>query len=276
MSAPKQSIPDAEFYPHASAEAKKTVDAHQGDAPLKLYSGWFCPFVQRVWLVLEEKHIPYQYIEVNPYHKPDSLLRLNPRGLVPTLEHDNKPLYESTVVMEFLEDEYPDHKPNLRPDDPHERARLRIWTDYVTTRIIPSFHRFLQFQPSSDTKGLDEKRQEFLGHLREWTAEMDEEGPYFSGKEPRLVDFQMGPWAVRLWVFDLMKGGLGIPAEGQGGEHEKVWNRYRKWVKAIEGRDSVKATTSEREHFLPLYQRYADNTAQSELAKATRSGRGVP
>ncbi len=41
--------------------------------------------VQRVWTVLEEKNIPYQYIEVNPYHKPDSLLKSNPRGLVLTL-----------------------------------------------------------------------------------------------------------------------------------------------------------------------------------------------
>jgi glutathione S-transferase len=146
--------------------------------------------------VLEEKKIPYQYIEVNPYHKPESLLKLNPRGLVPTLEYDNRPLYESTVVLEFLEDVYPENKPILRSEDPYERARLRIWTDYVTSRIIPSFHRFLQYQPPGDLEGLDQKRQEFLAHLREWTAEMDEEGPYFSGKEPRLVDFQMAPWAV--------------------------------------------------------------------------------
>lgn len=73
-----------------------------------------------------------------------------------------------------------------------------------------------------------------------------------------------------------MKGGLGIPPEGQGGEHEEIWARWRKWVKAFEGRESVKATTSEKEHFYPLYQRYADDIAQSELAKATRGGRGVP
>lgn len=61
--------------------------------------------VQRVWTVLEEKNIPYQYIEA----KSESLLKLNSRGLVPTLEYDNKPLYESTVFCEFLEDAYPDH-----------------------------------------------------------------------------------------------------------------------------------------------------------------------
>ncbi len=81
---------------------------------------------------------------------------------------------------------------------------------------------------------------------------------------------------VRLWVFDHYKGGLGIPDDGEGGEDEEVWSRWKKWLSAIQNRESVKATTSDTEHYLPIYQRYADNVAQSELAKATRSGRGVP
>ena len=85
----------------------------------------FCPFVQRVLLVLLEKNIPFQYIEVNPYHKPESLLKFNPRGLVPTLQYHNKPLYESTVICEFLEDAYAD-TPRLLPSDPYEKARSRI------------------------------------------------------------------------------------------------------------------------------------------------------
>ncbi|TKA68408.1 hypothetical protein B0A55_08737, partial [Friedmanniomyces simplex] len=116
--ATKQDHPDSNLFPHATGPAKAIVDAHQAEQPLKLFSSWFCPFVQRAWTVLEEKQIPYQYIEVNPYHKPDSLLKLNPRGLVPTLQYDNKPLYESTVICEFLEDVYPDHSPTLLPKDP--------------------------------------------------------------------------------------------------------------------------------------------------------------
>lgn len=133
--------------------------------------------------------------KVNPYHKPESLLKLNPRGLVPTLQYDNKPLYESTVICEFLEEAYPNHGPKLLPEDPYERARTRIWTDYCTSRIIPAFHRFLQFQPMSDTQGLEEVRQEFLGHLKEFTKEMDSEGPYFSGKDVGLIDLVVAPWA---------------------------------------------------------------------------------
>lgn len=137
--------PDADIYATASGPAKAVVDAHSTEQSLKLYSGWFCPFVQRVWIVLEEKEIPYPYVEVNPYHKPESLLSLNPRGLVPTLKYENKPLYESTVICEFLEDAYPDHGVKLLPADPYLRARIRIWIDFVSTRVVPAFHRFLQF-----------------------------------------------------------------------------------------------------------------------------------
>lgn len=194
----KSSHPDADLHPTATGAAATTVSAHQSPAPLKLYAGWFCPFVQRVWLVLEEKKIPYQYIEVNPYHKPESLLKLNPRGLVPTLEYDDKPLYESTVVCEFLEEAYAEYGVSLMPGDVYERARTRIWTDFVTSRVIPGFHRFLQFQPWSDEEGLKEVRDEFLGYLKEFTKEMDGEGPYFLGKEASLIDFVIAPWAVSI------------------------------------------------------------------------------
>jgi len=231
------------------------------------------------WLVLEEKQIPYQYIEVNPYHKPESLLKLNPRGLVPTLQYDEKPLYESTVICEFLDEAYPDHGPKLLPADLYDRARMRIWIDFVTSRFIPSFHRFLQYQParkSSDDEGLQKARTEFLNYIKEFTKEMDETGPYFLGAEPALIDFVIAPWAIRLWVFDHYKGGLGAPKAGEGGEDEQVWSRWRKWLSAMEQRKSVKETTSERDYYLSIYQKYADDKAQSELAKATRSGRGVP
>lgn len=223
--------------------------------------------MQRVLLVLLEKHIPFQYIEVNPYRKPASLLSLNPRGLVPTLEYENKPLYESTVICEFLEDAYPNSSPSLLPSDPYTKAKVRIWIDFVTSRIIPAFHRFLQSQDKGE--GLEKVRSDFLGKLKEITEAMHPEGPYFLGKEISLVDLVLAPWAVRLWVFDEFKGGLGMGS----GEWEARWG---KWLSGVEGRESLVSTSSEREHYLPIYKRYADDVAQSELAKATREGKGVP
>ena len=222
-------------------------------------------------LVLLEKEIPFQYIEVNPYHKPESLLSLNPRGLVPTLEYDNKPLYESTVICEFLEDAYPSSALKLLPSDPYEKARLRIWIDFVTSRIIPSFHRFLQYQPNSASDpGLEKVRADFHNQLAQFTQEMDRSGPYFLGSEVSLIDLVIAPWAVRTWVFDHFKGGLRLP------EDEKWVERWNVWLRALERRESTVSTTSERDKYLSIYQRYADNTAQSELAKATREGKGVP
>ncbi|KAE9372201.1 glutathione S-transferase [Stipitochalara longipes BDJ] len=263
--------PDAKLFPHATGAAEEMVKAHQKEEPLKLYSGWFCPFVQRVLLVLLEKKIPFQYIEVNPYHKPESLLSLNPRGLVPTLEYDNKPLYESTVVCEFLEDAYPSLTPKLLPSDPYEKARVRIWIDFVTSRIIPSFHRFLQYQPkSSSDPGLEKVRSDFHNQLAQFTHEMDVTGPYFLGSDVSLIDLVIAPWAVRTWVFDYFKDGLKLP------DGEKWVERWNRWLGAVEKRESVVSTTSEKEKYLPIYRRYADDTAQSELAKATREGKGVP
>ena len=203
---------------------------------------------------MEEKGIPYQYIEVNPYHKPESLLNLNPRGLVPTLEYDKKPLYESKVVCEFLEDAYPDHGSKLHPSDPYERAVGRIWTDFITTRIIPSWHKLLQHQPDQASFTLEEARSDLLKALKEFTNAMDETGPYFFGSQPMMVDFSLAPWAVRLWVFDHFKGGLGIPSDGNGAD-DKTWARWRKWAAGIQERESIKETLSDREHYLPLYRR---------------------
>ena len=67
-----------------------------------------------------------------------------------------------------------------------------------TSRIIPAFHRFLQFQPMDDKAGLDEVRQEFVGKWKELTKEMDETGPFFFGEEPSLIDFVIAPWAVSM------------------------------------------------------------------------------
>ncbi|KAI9721643.1 MAG: hypothetical protein M1828_005010 [Chrysothrix sp. TS-e1954] len=280
------SHPDADLFPRATGAAAKTVEQHSAEHPLKLYSGWFCPFVQRAWLVLQEKKIPYQYIEVNPYHKPQSLLDLNPRGLVPTFQvAPGKPLYESNVICEYLDEVYsgPEHAPKLLPEDLYDRARMRIWQDWVTSRFIPSFHRFLQKQPASSNgageladSGVQKAREEFVANIKTFIAEMHSEGPYFMGAEPTLIDFVIAPWALRLWIFDHFKGGLGIPREGEGGKDEASWQRWRKWVKAVEARDSIRDTMSDREHYLPIYQRYAEDRAQSELAKATRSGGGVP
>ncbi|KAM0130956.1 hypothetical protein ACHAQE_005247 [Botrytis cinerea] len=262
--------PDANLFPHATGLAAEMVKQYSKEEPVKLYAGWFCPFTQRVLLLLLEKRIPFQYIEVNPYQKPLSLLKLNPRGLIPTLSYEGKALYESTIICEFLEDAYPSHYPRLLTREPFERARLKIWTDHITSRVVPAFNRFLQYQSVSlkDPRVLA-IRNKFLTSLYEFTQEMHPIGPYFTGKEPCIVDYVLAPWALRIWVFDYFKGGLHIEELGE------LTGRWEKWLEAIEKRKSIQMTLSATEYYLPIYERYADSVPYVKIEKSREEEDGV-
>ena len=62
----------------------------------------YSPFVQRVWIAMEAKGLQYQYVEVDPYKKPQALLEVNPRGLVPAVRLGDWGCGESTVLLEFV------------------------------------------------------------------------------------------------------------------------------------------------------------------------------
>lgn len=273
---------DTSLPPECSGAAAELASLHVSEHPLKLYGGWFCPFVQRAWITLCEKNIPHQYIEVNPYKKEADFLAMNPRGLVPTLAvpvasegKAQKPLYESAIICEYLEDAYSDEAKYghpLLPKDPYERARARLWIDHISTRIIPAFYKFLQHTPDKPYN-IDQAREEFHGHLRILADQMDASGPWFLGQEISLVDVSLAPWAKRLWLLDHYKpGGLGIPQSGGDG----TWVRWNKWMTAIENRKSVKDTWSDDERYIVAYKRYAEDTTNSLVGQATRQGQRLP
>lgn len=281
---------DTKIQPHASGHAADLVSAHSSEQPLKLYAGWFCPFVQRAWIVLEEKQIPYQYIEINPYHKAPEFLALNPRGLVPTLgvppeensgQKEARPLYESTVICEYLDEKYPDAGVGrLLPEDVYERARCRIWIDHVGSRIIPAWYKLIQ-HTADKSYSLDEARaglhKQLLSFAREMTDHAVGDGPWFLGDRFSLVDVILVPWAARLWVIDHYKeGGVGIPKKGERGNDEGAWARWEKWFEAALKRKSVVQTSSKEEDYIGVYKRYAEDTTQSEVGQATRAGGKLP
>lgn len=284
------STQDLAIHASATGPALRLAQSHSADAPLKLYAGWFCPFVQRAWIVLEEKAVPYQYIEINPYQKDPAFLALNPRGLVPTLavphrEHDRKvqrPIYESIVICEYLDEAYTDSGTGrlLPADDAYERARCRLWIDHVASRVVPAWYRLMQHTPDKGYS-IEEARAGLHGHLRAFAKEMvdsgADDGPWFLGERFSLVDVMLIPWAVRLWLIDhYKKGGVGIPPKGERGEDERIWARWDSWYEAALRRKSVVDTSSEREVYVEVYKRYADDTTQSEVGKATREGSKLP
>ncbi len=84
-------------------------------------------------LALYEKGLKFESVFLNPgkfEHHSDEFKKINPNGQVPALDHDGKIITESTVICEYLEDEFPTEPP-LRPVDSFGRAQMRIWTKWV-------------------------------------------------------------------------------------------------------------------------------------------------
>ena len=94
---------------------------------LTLYDAARCPYCARVRIVLAEKGIEYETVEIDLRDRPAWLYEKNPIGKVPVIEEDTFVLPESAVIMEYLEERYPE--PALLPADPAARAlaRLRIF-----------------------------------------------------------------------------------------------------------------------------------------------------
>jgi glutathione S-transferase len=220
--------------------------------------------VQRVWISLEHKKIPYQYIEVDPYKKPQSLLDVNPRGLVPAIRHGPTwSTHESTVIMEYLEDL--NTGPALLPGDAQTKATSRLWSDHVNRHIIPVFYKLLQAQ---DTNDQVTHATELRDQINKLVSAADAEGPFFLGRDMSFVDVQIAPWMIRL---------RRVLGPYRGWPEAEEGSRWRSWMDAIDNERSVKMTTSTDELYLDSYERYAENRpGTSQLADAVNSGRGLP
>ena len=96
---------------------------------LELYHSNWSICAQKVRLVIAEKGLEvvehHLDLRARDQQRPE-YLRLNPKGYVPTLVHDGRPVIESAIICEYLDEVFPD--PSLSPRDPVDRARMRTWT----------------------------------------------------------------------------------------------------------------------------------------------------
>jgi len=248
-------------FPHATGKALETVQQHQQQQELVLYAGWFCPFVQRCWVALEERGIPCKYVEINPFKKEPHFLAINPKGLVPAVEYQGQALYESIIICEFLEDAYPNHEPHLLPKDPYFRAHARIWIDYISKFIMPAYFRLFQAQtPETQAAALEE----YMKALRVFSDQV--RGPYFMGEEFGLVDIAIVSWIVRDYVLK----------EHRGFSREAVSAKFKAYADNLEKKESVTKTLSLKEHYDELFARHLSGQFVSEITKASKAGRPLP
>jgi glutathione S-transferase len=124
-------------------------------------------------------------VEIDLQDRPDWFYEKNPKGRVPVLEEDGRPLPESAVIMEFLEERYPE--PPLLPADPADRAfvRLLVFRDDELTDPYYAFRR--------GEDGADEDFGAALARLDSWLRER----PFLGGADYGLADIAYVPWILR-------------------------------------------------------------------------------
>jgi len=152
---------------------------------LTLYDADRCPYCARVRIVLAEKGVEHETIAIDLSDRPMWLYEKNSTGRVPVIEEDGWVLAESAVIMEYLEERYPE--PPLLPVDPAERAlsRLRIFRHDAFTDPYYAVRR-----------GEEPARPLFAEQLERLDARL-EERPWLGGSEYGLADIAYVPWVLR-------------------------------------------------------------------------------
>nr|APX61042.1 putative glutathione S-transferase omega class member 3b [Leptinotarsa decemlineata] len=88
---------------------------------LRVYSNKFCPFAQRVLLVLKAKEIPHDIVNINIFNKPEWYFNIHLEGKVPALLDGSKIIIESLDICEYIEETYPERP--LYPSDPETKNK---------------------------------------------------------------------------------------------------------------------------------------------------------
>ena len=163
---------------------------------LTLYDAARCPYCARVRIVLAEKGIEFEPIEIDLTDRPAWIYEKNATGRVPVVEEDAWILPESAVIMEYLEERYPE--PALLAADPAERALARLWIFRHDDFTRPYY---------ALRRGEDGAAARFDAELGKLDAALAAR-PWLGGQEYGLADIAYVPWVLRA------RDMLGVPLDG--------------------------------------------------------------
>jgi glutathione S-transferase len=165
---------------------------------LKLISHLLCPYVQRAIIVLEEKQIAYERIDIDLANKPDWFLKISPLGKTPVLLVNEQAIFESAVICEYLEETT---STPLHPQDPLNRAQHRAWMEFASATL----NAIGGMYSAADDRTLGDKITDLQTKFAQLETELDQfdrEGPYFAGSTFSMVDAAFGPVFRYFDVFD--------------------------------------------------------------------------
>jgi len=225
----------------------------------RLISFPLCPYVQRAAILLLEKGVPFERVDIDLAAKPDWFLKLSPLGKVPVLvvEEDGREtvLFESAVIAEYLDEVL---EPRLHPADPLEKARHRAWIEFASATLAD----VAGFYSSADESAFEQKREALAAKFNRVEEQLGQ-GPFFAGTSFCLVDAAFAPVFRYFAVFDRI-GDFGL-FDGRP--------RLQAWGRNLAVRPSVgRAVPSDYEQRLTAFvqrkQSHLASLASSNLGRA--------
>src|SRR6478672_8548891 len=195
-------------------------------AQLKLISHKLCPYVQRAVIALTEKGVSYERIDIDLANKPDWFLTISPLGKTPVLLVGDTAIFESAVILEYLEETQP--KP-LHPADPLRRAEHRAWIEFASA-VLNDIAGFYAAPNEAAFKAKASQLEQRFARLEARVAA----SPWFDGATFSLVDAVFGPVFRYFDVFDEIAD-FGILAGKP---------KLARWRKSLAARPSVRNAVS--------------------------------
>lgn len=193
---------------------------------LTLISHHLCPYVQRAAISLAEKAVPFERIDVDLANKPDWFLAISPLGKTPVLKVGDRAIFESAVILEYLEETQPNP---LHPSNPLTRAENRAWMEFGSAVL----NDIWAFYVAPDVAAFDAKANALSAKFSQIERRLAR-GPYFDGEHFSLVDAVFGPVFRYFDVFDRI-GDFGVLAGKP---------KLAAWRRALASRASVKAAVA--------------------------------
>lgn len=207
-----------------------------------------CPFCHRCLLALLEKRIPITTVDVDLREKAEVKHLLSPYGRVPVLWHDDQPVFESSIISEYLEEVFP--TPALLPKTAEGRAAARFWIDFCNTRFMPAYFNLLKERDPNLRAPLRGKLLDHLEFIDTVGLSADHDaGPYWMGEEVTLVDYAFFPFFERFVSVEAYRG-VTIP---------DALNRLHAWLDAMREHEPVRRLARPRSYYVEYYgKHYAD------------------
>lgn len=156
----------------------------------KLISFNVCPFVQRSVILMEEKGVDYDVEYIDVYKPPAWFLELSPTAKVPVLQVGDEVLFESTVIIEYLEEVY---DPKFHPRDALSKAKNRAWMEYTSPLYGGTFNLLMATNKADAIKHID-----FMRFTQKSLDTMMTNTPWFNGDDFSMMDVYAAPYFIRL------------------------------------------------------------------------------